>query len=82
MRIADWSNLLIEGIDAKHIVVSFPTSSFGGRDKGMKENYESMLESITDGLELRLTKVEFAEELLFVLTPLPPSPSDGEGARG
>ncbi len=66
------SRRLIEGIDSKHIVVSFPTSSFGGRDKGMRENYESTLESITDGLEFRQTKVEFAEELFFVLTPSPP----------
>lgn len=59
---------LLEGIQAKHIVISFPVASLGGRSKGMRQNYERQFKDLTTGWQGSIKKFEFQTELAFLLT--------------
>jgi 16S rRNA (guanine(1405)-N(7))-methyltransferase len=59
--------MLLESIKSRHIVVSFPTTSIGGIEKGMRENYDSMLMEMIDGLGFVIEKLEFDEEIFYIL---------------
>ncbi|MFQ6041286.1 MAG: 16S rRNA methyltransferase, partial [Candidatus Poribacteria bacterium] len=69
---------LIEALQAKHIVISFPVKSVGGKSKGMPANYERMLYDLIRGKDCSLrsptpsaygqvTKLLFETELVFVI---------------
>jgi 16S rRNA (guanine(1405)-N(7))-methyltransferase len=58
---------LISGIDARTIIVSFPTKSLGGRDKGMAAFYEQRFRSIIAGLPRMVETLEIGDELVFRL---------------
>ena len=60
--------MLLESISSHYIVVSFPTASIGGREKGMRVNYDSMLAEMTEGLGFLANKLEFDEEIFYVLS--------------
>lgn len=59
---------LLEGIQAKTIVVSFPVASLGGKSKGMLQNYEAHFRQLICGRNWSIEKLVFASELVFVLT--------------
>lgn len=61
-------NTLLEGIHAKHILVSFPVASLGGRSKGMRQNYEKQFNDLTLNWQGTISKFEFQTELAFLLT--------------
>lgn len=58
---------LLEGIQAKTIVVSFPVASLGGKGKGMLQNYETHFQQLTAGKNWNIEKLVFASELVFLL---------------
>jgi len=61
------SRKLIESINAKNIVVSFPTETLGGYDVGMTENYDLMFREIVKGLGFDIARIELPTELFFIL---------------
>jgi 16S rRNA (guanine(1405)-N(7))-methyltransferase len=58
---------LLEGLLAKHILVSFPAQSLGGRSKGMVENYEAHFREMVSGLDWQVERYEFKTELAFLI---------------
>ena len=58
---------LMEALQAKHIVISFPVRSVGGKSKGMPANYERILYNLIRGKDWQVTKLLFETELVFVI---------------
>ena len=58
---------LLRKIPAKHIVVSFPTKSISGKDRGMKGNYQRMFRELITGEPWQLEELEFANEIVFMV---------------
>ncbi|MBD3328926.1 hypothetical protein GF357_00315, partial [Candidatus Dojkabacteria bacterium] len=58
---------IMKAIPAKFLVVSFPTKSLGGVDKGMEENYRKMFYGLISGLPWNVSEVIFENELVFVV---------------
>lgn len=63
----DASRRLLDTIRARHIVVSYPTRSVGGREVGMAQTYAGRFEALTAGQGWRVTRFEFGNELVFRL---------------
>jgi 16S rRNA (guanine(1405)-N(7))-methyltransferase len=58
---------LMEVLQAKHLVISFPVRSVGGKSKGMLVNYEGMLDDLIRGKGWQVTKLLFETELVFLI---------------
>jgi 16S rRNA (guanine(1405)-N(7))-methyltransferase len=60
---------LINELDARYIVVTFPVKSLGGREKGMKEHYSQKFETEMEHTNNRLLlhKTVIGNELLYIL---------------
>jgi 16S rRNA (guanine(1405)-N(7))-methyltransferase len=56
---------LLDGIDAPHVIVSFPARSIGGRQKGMLQNYERRFQGMVAGKGWDVQRFEFPMELVF-----------------
>ncbi|MFW6107286.1 MAG: Rmt family 16S rRNA (guanine(1405)-N(7))-methyltransferase [bacterium] len=65
-RGAGWR--LVEAVGARHVVVSFPVASLGGREKGMREHYERSFLAAASGAAWPVERLEFAAELVFVVS--------------
>ncbi|HIE26472.1 TPA: 16S rRNA methyltransferase [Candidatus Poribacteria bacterium] len=61
---------LMEALQAKHLVVSFPVRSVGGKSKGMLANYERILYNLIHGRDWQATKLPFETELVFCIHKL------------
>ncbi len=59
---------LLEGINADHLLVSFPVRSLGGKSKGMQVNYEARFREMLTGKSWSVRRFEFATELAFLVT--------------
>ncbi len=64
---------LLDTIRARHLLISYPVQSLGGRGKGMVANYEAQFGGLVDGEAAsgrgwRITRFEFATELAFLAT--------------
>ncbi len=58
---------LLQRLNAPWIVVSFPAHSLGGRNKGMAAHYEQWLRGIVAGETWEMTKLSFANEVVFLV---------------
>lgn len=58
---------VLEALRARHIVVSFPVASLGGREKGMRTNYERGFLALAAGKPWEVVRLEFPAELVFVV---------------
>ncbi|HUT35319.1 MAG TPA: 16S rRNA methyltransferase [Planctomycetota bacterium] len=58
---------VLDALRARHVVVSFPVASLGGRAKGMRENYEAIFRQMIADRPWRVQRLEFAAELVFVV---------------
>ncbi|SRR5579875_1098467 len=58
---------LLESVQARHVVVSFPGQSLGGRHKGMPAHYEAHFQELIAGHEWHIRRHAFPTELVFVL---------------
>lgn len=60
---------VIEAINAKKVVVSFPTFNLGiiKNAKGRKENYEKMFNEMIAGKSWAVDRLEFDSELVFII---------------
>jgi hypothetical protein len=69
------ARLLLE-LPARHVVVSFPTASLGGRTKGMTATYERFMEGVLADTSLDAVRLRRAEEIFYVVAT-----RMGEGTR-
>ena len=58
---------LIDAIQARYLLISYPARSLGGRGKGMVENYEAHFWELADGRNWTVQRFEFATELAFLV---------------
>ena len=59
---------LLDGLNARYLVISFPAKSLGGRSKGMVDNYQARFEELAKGRAWKvLARLEFTTELVFVI---------------
>jgi len=58
---------LLRRVRADVVVVSFPTQSLGGREKGMAQQYERTMVRIVDELKLPVRKMTYPGEIFYVL---------------
>jgi len=59
---------LLEGVQAGHILVSFPAHSMGGRSKGMVKNYESHFREMVSVHSWLVKRFEYPGELAFLVS--------------
>ena len=58
---------LLRALNARHILVSFPAHSLGGRGKGMAENYEQRFRALADAEGWSIERFVFPTELAFLI---------------
>jgi 16S rRNA (guanine(1405)-N(7))-methyltransferase len=58
---------VLDALAARHVVVSFPVASLGGRQKGMRQNYERDFLEMMMGSQKEIDRIEFPTELVFVV---------------
>jgi 16S rRNA (guanine(1405)-N(7))-methyltransferase len=59
---------LLQAINARYLIVSFPVHSLGGKKKGMVAHYETHFRALLGDTPWAVKRVEFATELVFVVT--------------
>jgi 16S rRNA (guanine(1405)-N(7))-methyltransferase len=68
---------LLDAINARYLLVSFPVRSLGGRAKGMAATYEARFDALVAGRGWSFKRFEFDGELAFLVTT--GSGSENEG---
>ena len=58
---------LLDAINARYLVISFPAKSLGGRDKGMVENYGERFTGLVKGKGWGMEQIAFESELVFIV---------------
>jgi 16S rRNA (guanine(1405)-N(7))-methyltransferase len=58
---------LLEGVNGKNVVTSFPVTSLGGAGKGMRSHYESHFMELVSGKKWKIKRYEFSSELAFLV---------------
>jgi 16S rRNA (guanine(1405)-N(7))-methyltransferase len=58
---------LLASIQARHLVVSYPTRSLGGKRKGMDQHYGALMADIAKALDRPFTQVRFPGEVFYVV---------------
>jgi len=58
---------LLDTLQARYLLVSFPAQSLGGRQKGMVANYEAQFDQWVAGRNWQVKRFEFASELAFLV---------------
>lgn len=58
---------LIEQLNARYLLISFPAHSLGGKSKGMVRNYEAHFLDLIAGKPWEVTRHEFPGELVFLV---------------
>lgn len=60
---------LLDGIQAKALLISYPAQSLGGRGKGMVDTYEAQFRALAHGRGWQVGRFEFQTELAFLVIP-------------
>lgn len=58
---------ILDKIPSRHLVVSFPTKSITGRERGMKAHYRKLFADLLGGRDWNSQELEFESELVFVV---------------
>ena len=58
---------LLDAIQARYLLVSYPVTSLGGRRKGMITNYDAQFRKIMAGRPWSVKRFEFSTELAFLV---------------
>lgn len=58
---------LLDAIQARYLLISYPVHSLGGRSKGMAQNYEAHFRALAAGRNWRVQRFVFATELAFLV---------------
>lgn len=59
---------LLNGINAKYLLVSYPAQSLGGSSKGMRANYELQFNELVAGKGWSIRRFDFPTELAFLVS--------------
>jgi 16S rRNA (guanine(1405)-N(7))-methyltransferase len=59
---------LLQTIPARHLLISFPLYSLGGRSVGMPETYTSHMQQLLSGKPWSVRRFEFSTELAFLIS--------------
>ncbi|GAB4279642.1 MAG: hypothetical protein Kow0080_32000 [Candidatus Promineifilaceae bacterium] len=59
---------LLDVVNGRYLLITFPVRSLGGRQKGMAQNYEAMFRGWVDGRDWHIRRFEFTAELAFLVT--------------
>jgi 16S rRNA (guanine(1405)-N(7))-methyltransferase len=59
---------LLRALNARHMLVSFPARSLGGRDRGMAETYERRFRALAAAEGWAIERFAFATELAFLVS--------------
>jgi 16S rRNA (guanine(1405)-N(7))-methyltransferase len=59
---------LLDTLQARYLLISFPAKSLGGRKKGMVQNYEAQFAGWIAGRGWAVKRFEFENELAFLVT--------------
>jgi 16S rRNA (guanine(1405)-N(7))-methyltransferase len=59
---------ILKAIQAPHIVVSFPSQSIGGYNKGMTTHYDGFVGQLANELRLQMQVIPFLRESYYVLS--------------
>jgi 16S rRNA (guanine(1405)-N(7))-methyltransferase len=59
---------VLESINSKFLVASFPVKSLCGREKSMRKHYENMFNKLTKEKSWTVQQLEFRSELVFLIT--------------
>lgn len=59
---------LLDGINAEHLLVSYPAQSLGGSSKGMRANYEAQFAELVAGKGWTVRRYDFPTELAFLVS--------------
>ncbi len=73
---------LLNTLQVRHLVVSFPIKSLSGRSKHMPSFYSQMFNDMVDGCGWKVTKLPIRGELVFVVDKQGARGQKGKGARG
>lgn len=60
---------LLDAIQARALIISYPVHSLGGRSKGMVSTYEAQFEALAHGRGWQVQRFEFQTELAFLVVP-------------
>lgn len=63
--IGEW---IVEKINAKRVLVSYPLKTVGGKNVGMADNYEKDFEQILKGRPWAVKRFEYPTELAYLIT--------------
>jgi 16S rRNA (guanine(1405)-N(7))-methyltransferase len=58
---------LLDHIQARHLLISFPARTLGGHNKGMVATYEARFEELVDGRNWSFQRFQFDTELAFLV---------------
>ena len=58
---------LLDALQARYLLITFPVHSLGGRGKGMAQNYEAQFLAWAEGRGWRIQRFEFPSELAFLV---------------
>jgi 16S rRNA (guanine(1405)-N(7))-methyltransferase len=58
---------VLRAVRARHIVLSYPAQSLGGREKGMREHYDEQARGSAEALRAEMQRVDFGTETFYVL---------------
>lgn len=59
---------LLDTLDARYLLVTYPVRSLGGRGKGMVATYDAQLHRLVEGRGWSVTRYDFTTELAFLIT--------------
>lgn len=58
---------LVEALNGRYLLISYPAQSLGGRSKGMVDNYTEQFLGLANGRSWQVKRFEFATELAFLV---------------
>jgi len=61
------TNIILDKLKCKHLVVSFPLKSLSGKDVGMSKFYPENFEKILTSRKLEFKKLSFLNELVYII---------------
>lgn len=59
---------ILDQLQAKYILVSYPARSLGGRSKGMQEYYQVQFHNLIDGRGYQVKKYDYPTEFVYLIS--------------
>ena len=61
------SHILLDAVQARYLLISYPAASLGGRNKGMRENYATHFAALVGKRPWRVQRFDFETEIAFLV---------------